>query len=404
MPQRHVCIAYDLVLGDSSDETLYAMACEKAEMMTALSGRTGQDIMQNLSCIEDAHDSDEGADEISINHDKSERDLFISHSRAKYRKAATKAIKASSGTAGATGPLERIESYRADTRMGHQAHEMSTDPNDSFGDLDDVLQLGLDALESGSVDLCWELDNISGIQDENDIDLLLKLGLEQLENDMHVDLPEFETPRFTEVIDGDTWNEHFEREHSVPAVESEERMTPDNDSIAKTFGFPDDFSHSTPSSDKNYALPSSLFDLEDREESAMSKTWNSSHVRPSKRPIGQQDIEDAPFSKRGFNHSAWGVRLNRIRAGATPLTPLSSGAIGSGQCMLTTRLDRKQRRDKLKAAGGTSSYLSQLSAQLDAEHRTENGEHGAAESEQSNSQHAQRSSQYTFNTSSQFRF
>lgn len=91
IPQQQTCIVYDLVLQDTADEALYAIASGKAEMMAALNGRKIYNLMhQSIGAIANPLAKVDHEEDVFTCGEPDMEDSFISAPRPHWKAAASK--------------------------------------------------------------------------------------------------------------------------------------------------------------------------------------------------------------------------------------------------------------------------------------------------------------------------
>jgi hypothetical protein len=453
-----------LVLGNSSDETLYAMASGKATMMLALRNDVHEEPM--MGRWDEMDEGDMGIDE---DHDE---DLFISQGKPKYRVAAAKAAgistlaaprKQKKATAGKTKKVPRPSKHQGTQALGlnlshNAAIEYSIDnesisharglgserirakmmhkglaSKDSFtisedmnDDLDHILQLGLDVEPSACAEECGSSPLPSSSEgDELDLDMLLKLGLENdasiinMESipvytaDQHVfPSPSHRrsiSPFFPSVLGQEPEDEHGSNQ--VHYIQGEY-----ND--CENEGDPDDYARNTALPEtQDYAQRSSVFYLHDEDIGYRSDSRISSTIQPPTQsktvPMKRQAEDSWSEEEVGWKRparSAWGSQLNEDRA-STSISDTSQRSIESRDTKDKKRVPRTHHSDERNALnaiaemGGTSFYLRQLSEQLEREKADRAREQTVfrTEARQPNrTRETQRSSEYLLDTAPRF--
>jgi hypothetical protein len=147
-PQPYPCFAYDLVLQDTSDEILYAMAQGKAAMMSSLEGSHVSSMLKDMF-----GDDDDDQQELIVDV---EHDPFVSQASGRWKKRSStrKAVNKASG-----GDMEDVSAL-FDTVAGD---------TDLWANLDGSLQ-GESTAESPEMDINF-----------SDIDLSANINLSQLD-------------------------------------------------------------------------------------------------------------------------------------------------------------------------------------------------------------------------------
>lgn len=419
MPQLHPCIAYDLVLGSSSDETLYAMACEKAELMAALNGQTVRDIMRNIGSVEEVPgETDEMMDYLEY---EMEADSFLSQGRGTYRIAAAKARLEGTIMRNNITTRSLHENGNHDSASECLATARYAQIEDSSVDDDALFLLGLEALSHKSL----EETTSTPLADEScdHDDSLFLLGLEAMAN-----VPDealfFDSPGSNGVTSTLPYNESSpNHESKTNSIRLEDEciavdFNADDMVIDETLGAMEDIwsnSHhdmtthgttaaesnrrllmSSPPTEMSFALPSSSYVLEDCESGLAPRTWSQGTVRPTKRLTEEDPVR--PW-KRITGHSTWGLRLNELR----PVIPRPQHQrLRQVQALHTSRADEASSLTEVSAAGGALNYLSQLSAQLEAEDQQAQAQRNTPTVDATTDMHAQRSSSYSFTSAAHF--
>jgi hypothetical protein len=148
----------------------------------------------------------------------------------------------------------------------------------------------------------------------------------------------------------------------------------------------------------DYALPSGLFDLPDKQSLPLSKTWNRSTVVPAKRSAPIYDSEDLPAWKRDSGRSAWGLRLNELRAEAQAVQPTGT----SYEPRETSRSKEQESLVNVANTGGASNYMARLAAELAKEEHQQMEVRGSLHTVMHESQDVQRSSAYALDPVARF--
>lgn len=355
IPQKQTCIVYDLVLQDTADEALYAIASGKAEMMAALNGRKIHNLMhQSIETISNPLADVDDEEYMLHNGEPEMEDLFISAPRSHWRIAAGKRQRA-------------VCSHRPGAESSPVVDPVSQEKDNSFYDALESLELPPRDLSNIEASEAKFFDLLEATEPEQTDFYDLLEGMELIDDQSN-----------TIPVEDDDGHSVSHMSHAAPVSDQgasqawadwpcplsddwPTSLEEDNRSLAST-------------TQEDHTRRSSPYEFSNSTIQIGAPTrWVSSNLLGRKRRAEHgPEAPDEPeinVSKRRVAGSAWGVEMRAGRAAALASVPRRRSGLSYSQEKKFTKLEEAESFAIIGQAGGASHFLDQLKAELAAENQ-----------------------------------